>query len=106
MTHESFLALSWLEQLPSELQKSQKVSVHTAHDMGKQQSVLDHKVTGKTYTDHTGEENIVSQPVREGNLHQTPKYRGKNICTSHNLVGKTYTQSLSVKMALHRKNHG
>ena len=45
--------------------------------MGKQQSILDHEVTEETYIDHTGEENTVSQPVHEGNLHQTPKYRGK-----------------------------
>ena len=72
---------------------------------GKQQSVVDNEVTGKTYADHAGEENTVSQPVREGKLHQTPKYRGKNIWASHKSVGKIYRQSLSVKMALHRKKN-
>ena len=59
--------------------------------MGKQQSVLDHEVTEKTYTDHTGEENTVSQPVHEGKLALEPKIQGKYICTSHKSVWKTYT---------------
>ena len=33
------------------------------------------KQPGKTYTDHTGEENTDSQLVREGNLHQTSGIR-------------------------------
>ena len=41
--------------------------------------------------------NAVSQPVCEGNLHQTQKYRGQHTCTSHKSVRKNYTQSLNVK---------
>ena len=46
--------------------------------MGKQQYILDHVVTGKTYTDHTREEDTDSQPVSEEILHQTLEIQREN----------------------------
>ena len=44
---------------------------------GKQQCILDNKVIGKNYTDHTGEEDTDSPPMHEEIYIRTPEFGWK-----------------------------
>ena len=80
MTPESFLALSWPKRLQNNLQQSQNVSTNTVHNVGKTTVCPGQRShRGKLTQITLGKKNTDSQPVREGNLHQTSGIRMENM---------------------------